>query len=196
MSKSERTRQFIIEKTAPVFNKYGFEGTSLTVLQEVTGLTKGSLYGNFVDKEEIAREVFRYSMTKVRSFVGARLEKHKTARLKLTALFNFYAQYVFDPPIAGGCPLLNNAVEADDNHIFLKKTVQEEIDRTIKFIASLLEDGKKNGEFNKDVKCVELATVFFSSIEGAIMVSRVSDSDAAMKTVIKHCKNILDSISK
>jgi TetR/AcrR family transcriptional regulator, transcriptional repressor for nem operon len=195
MSKSERTRQFIIEKTAPIFNKYGFEGTSLSVLQDVTGLTKGSLYGNFNDKEEIAKEVFLYSMKKVRSFVGARLDKHKTARLKLTALLNFYSRYVFEPPIAGGCPLLNSAVEADDNHTFLKKTVQEEIERTIQFIASLLEEGKRNGEFSKDVKSMELATIFFTTIEGAIMVSRVSASDAAMKTVVKHCRSIIESIS-
>jgi TetR/AcrR family transcriptional repressor of nem operon len=195
MSKSERTRRFIIERTAPVFNMYGFEGASLSLLQEVTGLTKGSLYGNFSDKEEIAIEAFRYSMERVREFVGARIEKQKTAKKKLIALLSFYAGYVFDPPIKGGCPLLNNAVQADDHHTFMKKTVAREINMTISFIAGLLDEGKNAGEFKNDFRSTDLATVLFASVEGALMVSRVSSSDAPMKAVVKYCKNILDSIS-
>lgn len=45
--KSERTRQFIIEKVAPIFNRKGYAGTSLSDLTEATGLTKGAIYGNF-----------------------------------------------------------------------------------------------------------------------------------------------------
>jgi TetR/AcrR family transcriptional regulator, transcriptional repressor for nem operon len=195
MGKSDTTRQYIIEKTAPVFNKHGFDGATLGLLQEATGLTKGSLYGNFSDKQEIAKAAFRYSMERVREFVGGKVQYQKSAKQKLLALLTFYSDYVFNPPIAGGCPLLNNAVEADDHHTFMKKTVASEIDKTISFISSLLEDGKKNGEFRKDIKCAELATIFFSSIEGAIMVSRVSGSDAAMKSVFRHCKYLLDTIS-
>jgi AcrR family transcriptional regulator len=43
VSKSERTKQYIIEKTAPVFNEKGYAGTSLTDLENATGLTKGSI---------------------------------------------------------------------------------------------------------------------------------------------------------
>jgi TetR/AcrR family transcriptional regulator, transcriptional repressor for nem operon len=195
VGKSDTTRQYIIEKTAPVFNKHGFDGATLGLLQEATGLTKGSLYGNFTDKQSIAKEAFRYSMEKVREFVGGKVHVQRSSKQKLLALLTFYSEYVFNPPIAGGCPLLNNAVEADDHHTFMRKTVSAEIDKTISFISSLLEDGKRNGEFRKNIKCAELATVFFTSIEGAIMVSRVSGSDTAMKSVIRHCKNLLDTIS-
>ena len=58
MSKAEKTRQFIIEKTAPIFNKKGFAGTSLSDMTEATGLTKGSIYGNFADKDEVAMAAF------------------------------------------------------------------------------------------------------------------------------------------
>ena len=42
LTKSDKTRRFIIEKTAPVFNKNGVAGTSLSDLTSATGLTKGS----------------------------------------------------------------------------------------------------------------------------------------------------------
>ena len=45
--RSEKTRQFIIETTASLFNKKGYAGTSMSDLTEATKLTKGSIYGNF-----------------------------------------------------------------------------------------------------------------------------------------------------
>lgn len=195
MKKAERTRQYIISRTAPIFNKQGFQGTSLADLQDATGLTKGSLYGNFSDKEEIAREAFCYAMDEIRSFVRQRMNRKGTAREKLAALLSFYAEYVFNPPIPGGCPLLNNAVEADDFHPDLKNLVATEIENTIAAIAQILEQGRKSGEFKRDLRVRELAVIFFTSVEGAIMVSRVSGSDRAMKIVVRHCKSLLDQIS-
>ena len=62
MSKAEKTRAFIIEKSAPVFNIKGYAGTSLNDLMLATGLTKGSIYGNFKDKDDVALSVYRYSV--------------------------------------------------------------------------------------------------------------------------------------
>lgn len=195
MSKASRTRQFIISKTAPVFNERGYSGTSLLDLTNATGLSKGALYGNFNNKEEIAMSVFQHSMEKVRQAAQTKIEKAVGFKGKLIGLLDFYEQYVFSSPIPGGCPLMNNAVEADDHTKFIKKSVAQEMRKTILFISGLLDKGRKSGEFKPDIKPMELAFVFFCAIEGAIVVSRVSSSDQAMKAVINHCKNILKQIS-
>ena len=75
----------------------------------------------------------------------------KTAKEKLIAFFSCFATYVFDPPIPGGCPIQNNAVEADDNNPAMKKAVAAEIENIISYIARLLEEGKKRREFKSDV---------------------------------------------
>jgi len=64
MSKAEQTRQFIIEKTAPIFNKKGYFATSLSDITTATGLTKGSIYGNFKDKDDLALHVYTYQSKK------------------------------------------------------------------------------------------------------------------------------------
>lgn len=195
MNKANRTRQYIIDKTASVFNVRGYSGTSLQDMINATGLSKGALYGNFSNKQEIAREAFQYAMYKVRQAVTEKTEKADNCRGKLEGLFDFYEQYVFKSPVPGGCPLMNNAVEADDNNVFIKKYVVDEVQRAIHFMEALLEKGRKNGEFKTDIKSKELALTFFCSIEGAIVISRISSSYAPMKAVIRHCKNILEQIS-
>lgn len=196
MTKGERTRQHIIEKTAPLFNKKGFDGTSLSDLTETTGLTKGALYGNFADKDEIALEAFKYSIQKVKEVAQAKVEKADTCRKQLFALFDFYGEYVFDPPIPGGCPMLNMAIEADDHRTAMRKVVTKELMDTINFITSLLDKGIKAGEFKKDIKSNEIAYTLFCSIEGALMFARVEKSDEPMKIIIRHCKNLINQISK
>jgi AcrR family transcriptional regulator len=196
VTKAERTRQTIIEKTAPLFNSKGFVGTTLSDLTEVTGLTKGSLYGNFNDKDEIAREAFLYSVRKVKEMVRRKLDEVSTNKKKLIALLEFYASYVFKPPISGGCPLLNTAIEADDHHPEMRKYVSRELVETITFIDSLLRKGVKTGEFAPGIRTREIAFALFCSVEGALMFARVERSQEPMDIIVKHCKKILDSISQ
>ena len=195
VTKAETTRQFIIEKTAPLFNKKGFDGTTLSDLTKATGLTKGALYGNFRDKEEIGAEAFRYSIRKVKEGVRTHMAGAGTYKKQLAALLDFYAEYVFDPPVAGGCPLLNTAVEADDYRTSMRRVVVEELLSTTRFIEDLITQGIRTGEFKPDTNAKTLAYTFFCSVEGAIMFSRVERSREPMDIIVKHCKIILDQIS-
>ena len=65
LTKGERTRQFIIESATPVFNRKGYVGTSMSDITKATGLTKGAIYGNFENKEELALEAFNFSFRRV-----------------------------------------------------------------------------------------------------------------------------------
>lgn len=195
MSKAERTRTYIVEKTAPLFNMKGFDGTTLADLTAATGLTKGALYGNFENKEEISLYAFRYSVDKVRTMIAQAMKTTDTYKKQLEVLLEFFARYVLNPPIPGGCPLLNTAIEADDHHVSMRKVVATELVHTVNFISRLLTKGMEAGEFKRDINPRELAYIFFCSIEGALMFARAEKSEEPMKIVVKHCKGILDQIS-
>ena len=83
MSKSENTKQFIIEKTAPVFNTKGYAGTSMNDIMRATGLSKGCIYGNFENKDDVALAAFDFNHRKVREHLKARIlaTEHSIERL-------------------------------------------------------------------------------------------------------------------
>jgi len=195
MGKAERTRTYIMEKTSPLFNQKGLDGTSLLDLTSATGLTKGALYGNFKDKEDIRAAAFRYSVRQVKEMVRTHLEAGDTNKKRLLALLEFYARYVLNPPVPGGCPLLNTAVESDDHNTFMRSLVARELVDTVDFISGLLQKGVEAGEFKKDINAHELAYVFFCSVEGALMFARAEQSEEPMRIIVKHCEDILDKIS-
>ena len=102
MSKAEQTRQFIIEKTAPIFNMKGYAGTSLSDITEATGLTKGSIYGNFSDKDEVAVACFEYNLKKLTTAIGGEVATRSSFRDKLMAYVDVYRSV--NVAVPGGCP--------------------------------------------------------------------------------------------
>ena len=173
MSKAEKTRAFIIEKAAPLFNKKGYAGTSLTDLIEATGLTKGSIYGNFKNKDEVATAVFDYSIKLVNKRIAEYVVSKTTATDKLIGITDYYRknwEYVFEK---GGCPLQNASIEADDNLLFLKKNVQGSIRRWVKSISTIIETGKKEGEFKKTINSEDYAYTIITLLEGGIMLGKI-----------------------
>ncbi|MGC3945641.1 MAG: TetR/AcrR family transcriptional regulator [Chryseolinea sp.] len=194
-SKSEKTKEFIRKQAAPLFNKQGFAGTSLGDLTNATGLTKGALYGNFKDKDGIALEAFAYSMNKVRTIMKSRVDALTTNKEKLFGLLDFFGEYVMHPPIPGGCPMMNYGVDADDHQKFMRKPVAREMKATMDFIQLCLVKGIRTNEFKTATNTVAIAQVIFCSIEGAIVVSRVTGSPAPMTAVVAHCKSVLDQLS-
>src|SRR5688572_12624978 len=109
LTKGDKTKQFIIERSAPIFNRKGYAATSMTDILKATGLAKGGIYGNFSSKDEIAIEAFDYSYNQLKESLRFKIRQEKTSSAKLTAILDFYRNYSLKPHIEGGCPLMNTA---------------------------------------------------------------------------------------
>ena len=189
MTKAEKTRQFIIEKTAPVFNMKGYAGTSLTDITEATGLTKGSIYGNFANKDEVALAVFDYNFHKVSSIIGSEISKRSSAKQKLLAYIQVYDNFLALPFPTGGCPILNTAIDSDDTHPELRKKATDAILSWKNNITSIVKKGIEAKEFNKKTDPEQVALTMIAMIEGAIMITKLTGK-------INYRKSIMDSVEK
>jgi AcrR family transcriptional regulator len=172
MTKAERTRQFIIETTAPIFNMKGYEGTSLSDITAATGLTKGSIYGNFRDKDELAAVAFDHNLGKIRNEIVKRLQGLKDPVEQLLVYVDFYGE-VFDKVyVTGGCPLLNTAVDADDSNPELFDRVQKAMLEWHNHIRSIVAYGIKKEIFSSTTDAGAFADYFVSLIEGGMLLSK------------------------
>ena len=184
MTKSERTRQFIVEKAAPLFNQKGVAGTSVSDIMAATRLAKGGIYGNFASKEEIAVAAFDHIVGIIRQRVNAVTAPETTIRGKLLAILEFYREYPTKPPMKGGCVVINFGAEADDTNPTMRKRVQETILYFQQSIERLLTRGVKNGEFRPECNPGVFAIRMYMMIEGAILVSRIQGNNKQMSLII------------
>ncbi len=119
----EQTRDLITRKAISLFNTKGYKATSLSDITKEAGLTKGAIYGHFGSKDGVAEAGFEYALKFVKDDLNKRISAAKTAPEKLKAIVNYYSDYILNPPIKGGCPIINTAIEADDSLPLLRTTL-------------------------------------------------------------------------
>ncbi|WP_343567191.1 TetR/AcrR family transcriptional regulator [Sphingobacterium sp.] len=192
MSKAEQTRQFIIEKTAPIFNKKGYFATSLSDITTATGLTKGSIYGNFKDKDDLATHVYTYQSRKISEAVNQQIMQQKTSLKKLLSFFDFYKDNFKNIAASGGCPMMNAAVEADDSLSFLTPKVRRSFDLWRQRLILILEEGVASGEFKQHISAENYAITFMAMVEGGILLSKISGRGKDLAIVLDKMKEMVD----
>ena len=193
MTKGDRTRQLIIEKAAPLFNKNGYAGTSLSAIMKATGLAKGGVYGNFKNKDEIAAMTFEYAYNKIKSAIVMKLCNCTTSYDKLVCILQFYRNYITNPPIEGGCPLLNTSVEADDSFPFLKTRARAAQNEMLQSLVQIFQAGKKNGEFRETMQPQREAENMYALIEGGIVMAKINDNPAILHRILDRIREHIDN---
>lgn len=193
VTKAEKTKEYIIAKAAPLFNKKGYAGTSMSDIMKATGLAKGGLYGNFESKDEIAALAFEYSYNQLKEDIGEKVRAKKTGIDKLLTIFQYYKNYTVSPPIEGGCPLLNTAIDADDAYPFLKKKARQALQEMLGSLQHILKKGIEEGSFKRDLNIKKEAELIFAQIEGGIMMAKVLDDGAVLNRLIDSLKHRMET---
>lgn len=194
MDKAQRTRQLIVEKTAPLFNTKGYAGTSLADMTEATGLTKGSVYGNFANKEAVALAAFEYNWQQAQATVRAIMAREQSNKARLLALAATYRDLPPGFP-EGGCPLLNTAIEADDTHPALRDRAMAAFAGWKQHLVAVIEAGIAAGEFRQAVDAEQTAVTLIALIEGTIMISRLTGQRNYSNGVMQTLENIVHDLS-
>ncbi|WP_036215910.1 TetR/AcrR family transcriptional regulator [Lysinibacillus sphaericus] len=173
MQKGEQTRRHIVLKSAELFNQKGYAGCSINDIMEATGLQKGGIYRNFKSKDEIAIEAFEYAIDTVSQHFSEAIRNANTTLEKVGAFFNVYEDVINNPPIKGGCPLLNTAVDSDDTNLLLREKALGVFYTFLNMIEGILEEGIQNEELKPDINTEEVASFIVATLEGSIMASKL-----------------------
>lgn len=190
MSKGKETRERIIAKAAELFNQRGLEGTSLADLMEATGLEKGGIYRHFPSKEAVAAEAFDYAWEAAFQERVRDLDRTPGTVDRLKQLIaNFVERR---SPVPGGCPLLNTAIDADDGNPILRERVRQALGRLRNLVLSIIHEGIQRREIRPGVDPNRLAPLIISSLEGALMMSRLERNRDALLAVRSHLDHYLE----
>src|SRR4029078_558151 len=170
-TKGMKTRQRIVEMAAPVFNRQGFVGASMRDLIRATGLEKGGIYNHFGSKEQLALEAYDFAMSRVTDALAGAQDGATDAVDRLTRMIRSFATFARKPAIAGGCPIMNSAIEADDGNPDLRDRAKQSMTLWHRLIGRIVKDGIAAGTLVADTDPYALAALLAASREGALMLS-------------------------
>ena len=194
MRNPEATKETILKESGILFNTQGYKATSLSNITEATGFTKCAIYRHFTSKDELEIETLIHLSGIMNEKVRDRIKGQSTAGDKLRAVLQFFESYISNPPVEGGCPLLNAAVEADDAHPELKKTALNILNGLRTSLISILEKGIHYKQIKRGIDKELYATIIIASLEGAIMMSKLSSNDEDIIRIIKHLEKQITEI--
>ncbi|MBX2943520.1 MAG: TetR/AcrR family transcriptional regulator [Cyclobacteriaceae bacterium] len=194
MRNPEITRENILKQSGQLFNTVGYKATSLKHITDATGYTKGAIYRHFKSKDELEIETLSHLSFQMFALMKARIKAQKTAGDKLRAIFNYFETYISKPPLKGGCPLLNVAIEADDAHPHLRKRAIMILDVLRDSIDAILSNGVKHGQIKMGIDKAYYATVIIATLEGAIMMSKLKGDNKDIVRVVIHLEKLIEGI--
>jgi len=191
MTKGEATRREIIRQAAPIFNQKGFDGAALSDLMRATGLEKGGIYRHFESKQQLAGEAFDYAWKKA---VSARLEGVSAIANTVDQLKQIVRNFRDrrEGLVAGGCPLLNTAIDADNGNPALRRKAQQALDGWLARLGAVVEEGKRRGEIRAEAAPSEVAAVIIATLEGSLMLERLQHSDVPLDLAVRRLEEFLE----
>jgi AcrR family transcriptional regulator len=183
----------ILEQAAQLFSRQGYFGSSMSDLVKETGLEKGGIYNHFSSKENLALEAFDYAFELIWQRTKLALEGKVSAADRLLGIVSVFQGLVEDPPLVGGCPVLNTAIEADDAQPALRNRARIAMDVWRDLIRRTVNKGKEKYEIRPEVDAEALASVLIATLEGAVMLSKLYRDTVHMQRAVDYLTHYIET---
>ena len=190
MPNTQTTRDRLIDAAYELARRKGFDRTSIAEVMEAADVGKGSLYHHFPDKASLGlavlerdREVF---MTMIDDCLTASTPLEGLDRFLTTALERHR-----ETGFVGGCLWGNTALEMSDSNPAYAQRVAAVFDEWIGKLAETIRAGQDRGMIRADFPATDLARSVVASVEGGIMLSRLTKEAAPLRACLASLRAML-----
>ena len=192
-AKAAATRDQILDAAARLIHLRGYHGTSLDDVLRESGVGKGNFYYYFRSKEDLGfaiidRVVERFlERTLEPAFVDPTADPLDQVRAFLDRLLDVQRQR----NCVGGCPMGNLACELSDVHEGFRQRLADIFERWRVMLATTLERGRESGRLRADLDAASAAGFVVASLEGAILMAKVTKDISVMEKCVVELKHHL-----
>ena len=188
-----QTRDAILTAAKRLMLIKGYNATSLDDLLGASGVGKGSFYHYFKSKEDLGYAILDDIVT---SFVERTLDPcfadpggHPIAQIRCFLDRVVEAQRERD--CVGGCPLGNLASEMSDVHEGFRERLAGVFAAWRERLTLTLRDAQRRGDVGNDCRVEVVAQFLVASLEGSILMTKVSKDIGVMEKCVGELKRYL-----
>lgn len=194
MGKGEQTRTEIVRQAATLFNRKGYAGAAISDVMAATGLEKGGIYRHFESKDELALAAFDHALERVNQRYLQAIRQSTDAVTRLRAIVHAFAELQQDVPLAGGCPIMNTAIDSDDTHPRLRQRAAEALDNWHDMLADIIRRGQERGQLITTAEPAAVATRLIALMEGGLMMARLTQEPAHLAHTLAGLESWIDGL--
>jgi len=161
----QEREELILQAAEEVLMEKGYYETSIDEIAARVGIAKGTVYLHFPGKEDLVIAILERNPQAVVELVEATSASAGTNREKLEAILQVMYSGFFDPRRSQLMQLPYTVMNSPElRRVFVEKKgcMRGKWDHLEVLIASILEDGKAEGEFDKTIPTPVMISAFFS----------------------------------
>ncbi|WP_046468898.1 TetR/AcrR family transcriptional regulator [Allosalinactinospora lopnorensis] len=172
------TRTRIVDATAALLRRQGYEGTGVKQIARDAGATLGSVYHFFPEgKEQLAAEALRRDSEHYTELLRDGLRSSDDPAEAVAACAHLLADRLKESDWLDGCLVAATALEKVGRSPVIQRTWEESLAAWQEQIAAKLRTCGMPARTAEEAACTVL-----SALEGAEVLSRISSDDASLRT--------------
>ena len=164
--RSARTRSALLESAARGLSRYGYGNLVLEDVAREAGYTRGALYHQFKDKEDLALAVVRWTDETWRREVGERADQESDPVAALIALARGHA-VLCRRDVARVAMALRLEFSGQDHPV--GRELHRVSEGLVERCSRLIDAGRRNGSIPPGPPAREVALAFVGALEGAVI---------------------------
>lgn len=193
----KKKRRQILESAIKCFGEKGYQNTTIDDIVKDSKMSKGTVYNYFKNKEELYLTLFDQSANYALDSMQSELTQSESPEEKFRNLFKFYSNvntsdenWLKMQQVQG--EFWSNASRDEK----LAELLTQHSEQFVDFIASIIDKGKRSGDFRGDLESEILAEIFLSLADGMIHHSLVLQEQYPYKELYKLAELMITSFVK
>jgi TetR/AcrR family transcriptional repressor of nem operon len=191
-----REKQFdddaVLECAADVFAANGYQGTSLSMLLEATGLGKQSLYNSFGDKRSLYLQAVDCAAARYGA-VQREMQRAVSGRAAVQVFFEHLLGYCASrDPARRSCIVSAGLLEGVDDPLIAQR-LREKWAGTHEVLRAAVERGQKDGSVTNTAPSAELADLLLSVMGGLRVSARAGYAPERLRRTVDVALAVLDA---
>ena len=191
-----REKQFseaaVLDEVADLFTSHGYQGTSLAMLLDATGLGKQSLYNCFGDKRALYLKSLDCSTARYQA-VHAQMLAAPTGRAALERFFDHViGKCDSTEPADKSCIVAAGLLEAVDDALIMQ-TLRAKWAASHEVLRAAVERGQKDGSVRNAAPSAALADLLLAVMAGLRVHARADFGAARLQRSVDLALAVLDS---
>lgn len=191
-----REKQFsetqVLDEVADLFTSHGYQGTSLAMLLDATGLGKQSLYNCFGDKRALYLKAIDCSTARYQA-VQAQMQAAATGRAAVECFFGHVVGKCDSAAAADkNCVVASGLLEAMEDALIVQ-TLRAKWAASHEVLRSAVERGQKDGSVRNPAPSAALADLLLALMAGLRVNARADFGAARLQRTVDLTLAVLDS---
>jgi TetR/AcrR family transcriptional repressor of nem operon len=168
-----RPREFDIEevltKALDAFWLHGYDATSMSDLEEATGIAKGSLYKGYGDKKSLFTQALDSYLSQANAGLKEAATSSDTGRQALEKIFAGVIEMSTGAGVRRGCFSVNTSVELAPHDADVRNRLRKNTRQKEKTIAGILSRGIADGSLRESLN-PEISASFVTTVLNGLQV--------------------------